>query len=186
MRKLAVFFPGIGYTMDKPLLHYSRKLAAEAGFDTILLSYTGFPSKIKGDKTKMKESYRIAMDQAKEILSNTDFSAYKDILFIGKSIGTIVAAEIASQCSVQDRIRFVLFTPLEDTFAFPLGDAIAFSGTDDPWVAESSISDLCKHRGIPCHLVQNANHSLETGDVLNDIDNLKKIMKRTEKFIRHT
>ena len=28
MAKLAVFFPGIGYTVDKPLLYYSRKLAA--------------------------------------------------------------------------------------------------------------------------------------------------------------
>ena len=28
-KKIAVFFPGIGYTNDKPLLYYGRKLAAE-------------------------------------------------------------------------------------------------------------------------------------------------------------
>ena len=32
MKKLAVFFPGIGYTVDKPLLYYSRKIAAEQGY----------------------------------------------------------------------------------------------------------------------------------------------------------
>lgn len=31
MKKLAVFFPGIGYTVDKPLMHYSRRLAVDAG-----------------------------------------------------------------------------------------------------------------------------------------------------------
>ena len=35
MKKLAVFFPGIGYTVDKPLMHYSRRLAANAGFEIL-------------------------------------------------------------------------------------------------------------------------------------------------------
>ena len=39
--KAAVFFPGIGYHCDKPLLYYSRKLAQECGYEeTIALSYT--------------------------------------------------------------------------------------------------------------------------------------------------
>ena len=50
MRKLAVFFPGIGYTIDKPLLHYSRVLAADAGFEVKLLPNTGFLKRIKGDR----------------------------------------------------------------------------------------------------------------------------------------
>ena len=33
MKRLAVFFPGIGYTVDKPLMHYSRRLAEKHGFD---------------------------------------------------------------------------------------------------------------------------------------------------------
>ena len=61
MKKLAVFFPGIGYTVDKPLMHYSRKLAADAGFEVLLLPYAGFPPKIKGDRGKMEESYQIAL-----------------------------------------------------------------------------------------------------------------------------
>lgn len=31
-RRLAVVFPGIGYHADKPLLYYSRKLAAQQAF----------------------------------------------------------------------------------------------------------------------------------------------------------
>ena len=43
MSKLAVFFPGIGYTVDKPLLHYSRRIVQEFGYEIQLLTYDGFP-----------------------------------------------------------------------------------------------------------------------------------------------
>ena len=33
MGKLAVIFPGIGYTADKPLLYYSRRIAANLGYE---------------------------------------------------------------------------------------------------------------------------------------------------------
>ncbi len=185
MKKLAVFFPGIGYTVDKPLMHYSRRLAADAGFEVMLLPYAGFPHKVKGDRNKMEESYGIALSQSREMLSSTDFSEYETILFVGKSIGTIVAAEIASNCPVPDRIHFVLYTPLEDTFRFPLGDAITFTGDADPWVKAGDIPALCKEKNVPCHVIFNANHSLETGNVNDDIENLKKIMQESRKFILH-
>ena len=185
MKKLAVFFPGIGYTADKPLLHYSRRLAADAGFEVLILPYSGFPQKVKGDRNKMEESYRIALSQSIEMLSGTDFSEFDSILFVGKSIGTIVAAEIASYSTAPERIHFVLYTPLEDTFLFPLGDAIAFTGDADPWVNEGSIPEICKEKDISCHVIPGANHSLETDRVKEDIENLRKIMKKTRKFIRH-
>ena len=43
-KKLAVFFPGIGYTTDKPLLYYSRKIASEQEYEIKLLPYKGFPA----------------------------------------------------------------------------------------------------------------------------------------------
>ena len=185
MKKLSVFFPGIGYTVDKPLMHYSRKLAADCGFEVLPLPYGGFPQKVKGDRDKVADSYRIALSQAREMLSDIDFSTYDVILFVGKSIGTVVAAEIAVQSPVADRIHFVLYTPLEETFSFSLTDAVAFTGSADPWVKENQIPLLCHKQSIPCHVIDNANHSLETGDVQTDIENLRKIMKKTEKFIRH-
>ena len=184
MKKLAVFFPGIGYTVDKPLMHYSRRLAADTGFEIRLLPYVGFPQKVNGDRDKMHESYLLALSQSREMLADVDFSAYDVILLVGKSIGTIVAAEIASHCPTPDRIHFVLYTPLEGTFAFPLGDALAFTGSNDPWVRKGSIPALCEQRDIPCHVIPDANHSLETGDVKEDIEALEMIMTKTRKFIR--
>ena len=64
MKKLAVFFPGIGYTADKPLLYYSRKLAAELDYEVLSLSYGGFPKKPKGDPEKLRACFRLAAEQA--------------------------------------------------------------------------------------------------------------------------
>lgn len=53
--KAAVFFPGIGYHCDKPLLYYSRKLAQECGYEeTIALSYTYDGGNIRGNEEKMQ------------------------------------------------------------------------------------------------------------------------------------
>lgn len=115
MEKLAIVFPGIGYTADKPLLHYVRRIATEQGYEVRLISYTGFPKKIPGDRAKMAESYRIAKSQAKAQLADIDPSRCDDLLLIGKSIGTMLAAKLAAKCSVR-RVRLLLYTPMEDTF----------------------------------------------------------------------
>ena len=218
MSKLAVFFPGIGYTADRPLLHFSRRIAAAHGYEIRIMDYKGFPSKVNGDRKRMEESFDIALGQAREMLSDVDLAEYEDILFIGKSIGTIVAAKIASESPEKERIRMILYTPLDDTFTFittpPEGTAaflntnadgtsascnmnsgskmtpsfvkaIAFTGDDDPWVGreKSRISALCEARGIPCTVIPQANHSLESGDVFSDLKELYRIMEKTEKFI---
>ena len=185
MSKLAAIFPGIGYTIDKPLLYYSHRAAASLGYEVKQLSYSGFPQNVRGDKNKMAECYQIALTQAKEMLADVDLSAYDDVLFIGKSIGTTVAADLAAKSLSASLIRFVLYTPLEDTFVFPFKNAVVFTGTDDPWVggSESRIAEFCRERAIPCFVIPKANHSLETGNPLTDIKNLLHVMEETEKFI---
>ena len=184
MNKLAVVFPGIGYTVDKPLLHCSRRLASSLGYDVKLLPYTGFPKKVIGDRNRMEESYQIALEQSVRMLSDTDLTRYEDILLIGKSIGTIVAARLASESPARDRTGLILYTPLQDTFLFPFTDAIAFTGSADPWTrARTPITQLCEERGIPCHVIPQANHSLESDDVLQDVKNLESIMEKTRDYM---
>ena len=171
---------------DRPLLHFSRRIAAAQGYEIRIMDYKGFPSKVKGDRKRMEESFDIALGQAREMLSGVDLEEYEDILFIGKSIGNIVAAKIASESPAKERIRMILYTPLDDTFTFSFGkEAIAFTGDDDPWVGreKSRISALCEARGIPCTVIPQANHSLESGDVFSDLKELYRIMETTERFI---
>ena len=186
MKKLAVFFPGIGYTVDKPLMYYGGKLALAHGYELRPLPYGGFPPKVMGDKARMAESFALARGQAAGMLADVDLRAYDDVVFFGESIGTVVAAEYAASSEAADRIRFVLYTPLEETFSLPFGEAIVFTGSADPWVgkARSRIPELCRERGIPCTVVPDANHSLECGDVLADLKALRAVMKETARFLR--
>ena len=123
-KKLAVIFPGIGYTADKPLLYYARRIAAEQGYEIMTIPYSGFPKKIRGDRKRMEESFRIALDQSEQLLAEVDLCAYDDVLFIGKSIGTIAAAKVASDSPAKEKIRLILFTPLKETFAYSFGKAL--------------------------------------------------------------
>lgn len=185
MKKLAVLFPGIGYTNDKPLMYYSRRIAGEHDYEILPIAYSGFPKKVKGDRKRMEESFSIALTQAEQRLAEVDLCSYDDVLFIGKSIGTIVAAKIASESQAKEKIRLVLYTPLPDTFSFPFGKAIVFTGTDDPWVGKekSPVYGICVKKGIPCTLISYANHSLESHDSFQDMKELYRIMKETERFI---
>ena len=186
MKKLAVFFPGIGYTPDKPLLYYSRDLMAELGFEEIVLRYGNFPKKKPGDGADAALSYQTALSQSEEQLAETDFGAYDDIVFIAKSIGTAAAAEIASKSPYREKIRLILYTPLAETFSVPFGKAVVFTGTNDPWVGkqDSPIPRLSAERKIPCHVIEGGNHSLETDDVHGNLKILQEVIRAAEEFVR--
>ena len=181
-RRLAALFPGIGYHCDKPLLYYSAKLARSAGYEVLPVPYGGFPDRVRGDGEKLRACMDIAWAQAEEMLAATDWTAMADILFIGKSIGTVVASRYALERGL--RVRSVLLTPLAETFPFVRGSAVAFHGTADPWADTKAVVAACRELGVPLWLTEGANHSLETGDALRDVDALAGTLKRIDAFIR--
>lgn len=90
---IVVFFPGIGYHCDKPLLYYSRKLAQESGYEKIVsLSYSYDGKNIRGNEQKMQEAFDSLYEQAGNDLAAIDFTQYSEILFVSKSIGTVIAS----------------------------------------------------------------------------------------------
>lgn len=183
--KLAVLFPGIGYTCDKPLLYYAGKLALNYGYELKRVEYGNFPSGVKGDREKMKAAFESAFAQTEEILRDVNFGQYEDALFISKSVGTIVAACYRQKYHIA--CRSISFTPLAETFAFveAASVGIMFHGTNDPWVKDSSvIREGCERIGQPLYITENGNHSLETGNVALDIENLHKIMEQVENYIK--
>lgn len=181
MKKLAVIFPGVGYHADKPLLYYSKKIAAHYGYETVEVAYGKLPKKVKGSKEKMEKTFRIALGRAEDILKNVDFSEYDDILFISKSVGTVVASAYAGMHHL--KTRNVYYTPVEASFQFMTQPGIVFTGTADTWVSHKAIRDLCEKGGFPMYVTEDGNHSLETGDVQKDLENLLAIMRTTEGYI---
>lgn len=180
-KKIACLFPGIGYTCDKPLLYYSGKLLKGMGWDVIPIPYSGFPEKVKGDPEKMRLCAEMALEQSEETLRGIEWKGYREILFVGKSVGTVVCGAYASAHGID--CRRILFTPVEATFGYTGGEAIAFHGTADPWAENGVIRECCRKQGISLYETEEANHSLETGDVEKDIKELRKVMKTVKEFI---
>ena len=179
--KIACLFPGIGYTCDKPLLYYSGRLLKGMGWEVVPVSYTGFPDKVKGDPEKMKLCAEMALEQAEELLSGIDWKQYGEILFIGKSVGTVVCGAYAARHGIS--CRQIMFTPVEATFRFGFGEAIAFHGTADPWAETNVIRKCCREKSIPLYETERANHSLETGDIDRDIKEIRKVMKTVKEYV---
>mgnify|MGYP000287855668 FL=1 len=73
--KLAVVFPGIGYTADKPLLYYTGRLASKHGYQIRTVSYDNLPENVKGDPEKMKQAFDLALEQTERSLSRIDWNS---------------------------------------------------------------------------------------------------------------
>lgn len=181
MKKLAIIFPGVGYHKDKPLLYYSSKLVKELGYDVLNIEYSKLPDKIKGDAAKMKKAAEIAYFDAVTQLKDIDFKDYTDVVFIGKSIGTFTLAKYVSDNTIN--ARQIWYTPVEQTFAYPEGDIIAFIGDADPWSDVDRVKRIASDKSIPLYSYPDCNHSLECEDVDINIANLQDVMKKTKDFI---
>lgn len=179
--KLAVIFPGIGYHTDKPLLYYSKKLAKKLGYEIVEVPYRNFPENVKGSKERMEDAFRTACEQSEALLKDVDFEGAEEILFISKSIGTVVAAYYAKRHRI--RAKQIYFTPVEATFAYVTQPGIVFHGTSDSWVETSAVRAACEARKLPLFITECADHSLETGDVCADLEHMKTIMEQCEKYL---
>ncbi len=182
-KKLAVIFPGMGYHSDKPLLYFTKRIARENGYEIIEVSYE-FPYRareIMNDRSRMKEAFEIAASQIKEQLGEIDFKGYSDVVFVGKSIGTALAAYFDSLLDVG--ARHLVFTPVPQTFEMIRKSAgIVFHGLSDPWCPTDIAESKCMELELELCKVDRANHSLETDSASDDIKNLEWIMQKVEQF----
>ena len=182
MKKLAIIFPGVGYTSTKPLLYYTASMAAERGYEIIRLDYGQDIHTFHGrTPAELEPIIKLAIKRTLPQLENVPFSEYDDIIFISKSIGTVIASAYASRHNIKG--KSILFTPLTDTFSFARPGSIAFHGTADPWAETDSIRTLAEQKEVPLFLTPNANHSLETGDVQADLSIIKATMEHVNRFI---
>ena len=153
MAKIAVYFPGIGYHCDKPLLYYGRKIACEQGYQEYRnVSYTYHAENIRGDEEKMKEAYEALFVQAEEELADMVWADYDDVLFVSKSIGTIIATSYAEKYGLK-HTKHILYTPLAQTYLFAPIHAIGFIGTADPWSDTAEIIRLSKSKPDPADCI---------------------------------
>ncbi len=180
-KKLAVIIPGIGYTADKPILYYTSKLLKESGYEIKNVFFSGMPENIMKDDSLKLLAVKQAYEQITEQLSDVKFSGYEDVVFAGKSLGTIAAAKYVSDSGIE--AKQIWYTPLEKTFSYDSKNVLAFIGNADPWSDINAIRSEAERCGITLFEYDGCNHSLESGDILKDITTLEDSLRKVWDFI---
>lgn len=180
-KKIAVLFPGVGYSCDRPLLYYTRRICEECGYMIRIPDYGEIPGNAKQDEEHLRAAAMKMLESASESLIDS-WDSYDDILFVSKSIGSVIANDLIFRRHIP--ARTICFTPLPFTFPHAQAPGIVFHGTKDPWAKDTElILRKARRAGQVIYAVEGANHSLETGRIQEDLDNLKTVMQRVSDFI---
>ena len=187
MKKLAVIFPGVGYTCTKPLLYYTAAMAAEHDYEIIRLDYGQDIHTFHGrTPAELEPVIKLAIKRTLPQLENVPFNDYDDIIFISKSIGTTISCQLEGALSLRGKVKQFLMTPIPSTLRY-LSDinGLFFAGTADPYMPENKIRAAA--RNFPEKtggIFEDCNHSLEQkNDTLGAIRNLRLIVECLEKML---
>lgn len=179
---LAVILPGIGYTVDRPLMDYSKKLALELGYDVLQIEY-GF--QIVRKILDRENEFQYVKRESIEIFKNALNDNYKKIIFISKSIGTIINTILCNEvkgCEVKN----IYLTPVNETLKVGVKEnSLVISGTSDPLINKEAIEVIRKVKGVNLIEIKNADHSLNiNGSVLESIEILNKVIKAEKDYLK--
>lgn len=109
---LKVFFPGRRYSIDRSFLHFLDKYIDG---ESIYLDYSH--KKYEECKLSINEETIANFNNCLDVLKKIDFQSYTEIIFIGKSIGTLIAGKIRETLKLEN-VRFICLTPITDTLAY--------------------------------------------------------------------
>ena len=182
-KKLAVIIPGIGYGKDRPLLYYTGKILKNNGYDIVDVAFHDMPQDILEDDELKKLAVQLACEQTKEQLAGIDFAPYADIIFVGKSLGTIASAKYVADNGLP--AKQIWLTPVEKSFAFGSDNVIAFIGDSDLWSDLGKVRRMAERLGVDLSVITGGyNHSLERGSLKSDLKALETVLTKIEEFVR--
>lgn len=185
-KKLAIFFPGRRYGVDCPLLYYSDLICKGAEYDTMYLHYAAH----REEKSEMTiyEDIENAWRYVYERLKDVNVKEYGDIIFVSKSIGTVLAS--MAQIRLQAQVRNIYFTPLEPTLPYLAEkrlnrpeDNLVIAGTKDRFLEAEKLRKVCNSENIKLKQFEGLGHSMEAEEIMETIEIIKEIIKEVQKFI---
>lgn len=161
---IVLTFPGKRGT-EIPLLYFCAKFFEDRGYDKIFVAQP-----LDGE-----EDFDRAYSHAKELLEGISFQEYRNIVFVGKSRGSVLACKLKE--SLKLSATLILLTPLEATLPYMMQDndiLLAVCGSKDRHLSSDLVQKICLRENIPCYIEEGAGHSME---VRADLDRNLKIIR---------
>lgn len=184
---LAVIFPGYSYSVQGPILYFSRKLLENMGYDVLTVDY----------RYNEDREFVSAEDDIQDKWFNYDicsiidmlktYNQYKGYVFLGKSMGTTVLLNIAREGYFKPA-KYVWITPdcsFEEVINYincSSSLSLILGGSKDSFFRQDLIREV--KNNVMIKVFSNAGHSLEKqNDVLASIDNVKEAIKEIQTFL---
>ncbi|TMU84364.1 alpha/beta hydrolase [Bacillus sp. BHET2] len=184
---IAILLPGLGYTVQAPLLHYSTGIYLNKGFDVLHINYQYTTRDYEGlSVEEIDDALKVDVKKVLEHIFKE--KSYSHVYIVAKSFGTIALSDDLAKDYLQDA-KLVWLTPLlkeEDVFQALLKSeqqGICIIGDEDRQYQEDRFNELKTNPRLQLHLIKGANHSLEHDfHVLDSLITHKEIMSVIEAF----
>lgn len=191
-KKIAILFPGVRYSCDKPLLYYSKKVLEKNGYRVVGLDYKGlegealFQAFQQGsisngapDNRLTKENILSFVSKATSVIkgqmTEIDLHTFDKVVFVEKSIGAVIGGIYAKQIGIEP--YHLMLTPIDYAFQFTeKSQGSVFVGTNDSLCNYEGIKKVSSERDWNFYSYKDCNHSLETGDIETDVNLMKRFV----------
>ncbi len=169
MGKRIVFsFPG-KRGEEIPLLYFGAKFYVDKDYEKVYIQH---PASGNG----LEEVY----ENTKAILSSYNLSEYEDIVFVGKSMGTVVACKLKEELQID--VSLVLFTPLMDTLPYMKADnrvVLAAAGDNDRFMDKEVLCRHCEAENVPYYIEPGVGHAMEVkNDMAKNLQVISNVIGR--------
>lgn len=185
MKKLAILFPGVNYSVDCPLLYYAGDICENAGFAIYKVKYEGYgKAQTAAKASSLEECIKLEYEALKGKLPRDMLQEYEELVFVSKSMGTVLAAHLEEDYSLP-KVTHVMLTPIDQTLPYLKAQkkiAYMVTGTADNKVNHEVLREMSREHNYPLTEIEGAGHRLEIkGDVQKSIKILADIMEVIEK-----
>ena len=168
-KKIVISFPG-GRGYEIPVLYFGAKYYEDQGYEKVFVRHP------KNEECE----FDVLLVNADKIISQIDFKEYDEIVFIAKSIGTVVACQIKEKYQIP--VTLILFTPLNETLPYIHSKndiKLVAIGDKDRYIDVQKLKKICGNEGILCHIEQGVGHRMEVlSDLDKNLDIISNIIKR--------
>jgi len=166
---LAILLPGLGYTCSMPIFYYTELQFLIGGYDVLLVDYNyrgqDFqPWDTPGDGRRLFEDVSSAVSEG---LSQRE---YREVVVVGKSLGTLAMAQLADVGALPHAWRSVWLTPLLkydlvwQTIQDRTESTAIVIGTVDHHFDSERIETLEAKDNMTVIAVEGGTHSLNAGE----------------------
>ena len=185
---LVIILPGLGYTLDKALLDYSKQLILDFKFDCLGIEYGFQVSRESFNRQDENDIRELLLETLDIIFSALELrrGKYKRIILIGKSLGTVLQSRIDKEIkeNYDIHIKNIYLTPINATFKEKLDkEGLIITGTKDTLISSENLEKI-KSEGLRVLGIEDAGHSLcIKGNVLRSIKALEIIIENIKDYL---